>query len=277
MSPLPVALVPPWVAAARAEAQRGPGHPRLALLRGRQVVGSIDPRVMKEIGLFPNTVKGEQLSIVEHDGATALRLEGDSATIALTALVHRLVAAGRCGPWRDEPIDVRAASGGPSLGTVERGAVRVLGMATDAVHLVGSTADGQGLWLQQRALTKPTHPGQWDTLMGGMVSGGDTLAQALARETWEEAGLQLAQLRGLEAGGCLEVVRPCDQGGPGLGLVRECIHWFHATLPEGVAPCNQDGEVERFDGLPHAQVQARLAAGAFTPEAALVLAAFYGW
>ena len=69
---------------------------------------------------------------------------------------------------------------------------------------------------------------------------------------------------------------PSDEGG-GAGYMVECIHWYQATVRAGATPDNQDGEVERFDCLAHGEVQARLAQGAFTPEAALVLAAFYGW
>ena len=73
-----------------------------------------------------------------------------------------------------------------TIGQVERGAVRPLGIATQAVHLVGHAADGR-IWVQQRALNKANDPGLWDTLMGGMVSAADTVATALVRETWEEA------------------------------------------------------------------------------------------
>jgi hypothetical protein len=71
-----------------------------------------------------------------------------------------LRAARRCGPWRDEQL--RGRHPGQRLGTVERGAVRVLGLATQAVHLVGVAPDGRH-WVQQRALDKPNDPGLWDT------------------------------------------------------------------------------------------------------------------
>ncbi|HQQ68937.1 MAG TPA: NUDIX domain-containing protein, partial [Alicycliphilus sp.] len=152
---------------------------------------------------------------------------------------------------------------------------RVLGLATRAVHLVGCTAEG-AMWVQQRAHDKANHPGMWDTLMGGMVSAADSVEQAVERETWEEAGLRLAQLAGLRPGGLVQFAQPSDEG-CGAGYMLECIHWYQATVPEGTTPCNQDGEVQRFERLTHAAVQARLAEGAFTPEAALVLAAFYAW
>lgn len=112
--------------------------------------------------------------------------------------------------------------------------------------------------------------------MGGMVSAADSLQTAVARETWEEAGLRMAQLSGLRPGGQVRFALPSDEGG-GAGYMVECIHWYQATVRAGATPDNQDGEVERFDCLAHGEVQARLAQGAFTPEAALVLAAFYGW
>ncbi|WP_313080627.1 NUDIX domain-containing protein [Pulveribacter sp.] len=270
---------PAWVGAARAQAGRTSPRPRMALLLAGQAVGSVDAQIFDEIGLQRLLDKRWKLSKTEYAGAPAWQLQAggpDDAGAALQAIALALRAAGRCGPWRDEQVAV-CNPAGDRLATVERGAVRVLGLATQAVHLVGCTADGQRLWVQQRSLSKPTHPGAWDTLMGGLVSAADTLETALARETWEEAGLHLHQLQALCPGGTLHMTRPCDEGGPGCGWMVERIAWYQAVLPAPLVPEGQDGEVERFECLPHDQVQARLAAGAFTPEAALVLAAYYGW
>src|SRR5690606_14362946 len=217
-----------------------------------------------------------KLSKTQHAGVPAWQVDGADGTAALNALAQALRAAGRCGPWRGEQLAVRDAHGAV-LATVERGAVRVLGIATQAVHLVGLARGGTCMWVQQRSHAKPTHPGAWDTLMGGMVGAADDVPRALARETWEEAGLHLPQLADLRRGGQVDLARPSDEGGPGCGWVAERIAWFQATLPDGLLPANQDGEVERFACLPHGEVQALLAQGAFTPEAPLVLAAFHGW
>jgi 8-oxo-dGTP pyrophosphatase MutT (NUDIX family) len=88
--------------------------------------------------------------------------------------------------------------------------VRPLGIATRAVHLVGACADGS-IWVQQRSQDKANNPGMWDTLMGGMVSAADGLAEALARETWEEAGLHVAELGELRHGGNVMFARPSDE------------------------------------------------------------------
>lgn len=268
------ATAPAWVADARARAFGAPATARVPLLLGDQCVGSVDVEVFNEKGLQRLLDKRWQLSKTEFAGQACWALVGDDPTTALNALARALREAGRCGPWRDEQLAVRGADG-RRLATVERGAVRVLGLATQAVHLVGCTPDG-AMWVQQRAFDKPTHPGRWDTLMGGMVSAADSLEQALARETWEEAGLRMDQLTAVARGGRVDFALPSDEGG-GAGYMVETIHWYHATVDAGATPLNQDGEVARFECLPHARVQARLAEGAFTPEAALVLAAFYGW
>ena len=264
-----------WLAGARAAARQPPAQPRHPLWVAGHLVGSVAAGFLNEMDLKPLLNKDYVLHIQEHSGLQVWHLDvaPDAVTSALNVLAQTLRAQGRCGPWRNEQLAVCNARG-ERLGTIERGAVRVLGIATRAVHLVGLAPDGR-MWVQQRSRTKPNNPGMWDTLMGGMVSAADTLQQALARETWEEAGLHLPALHGLAPGGQVEFSRPSREGG-GLGYMIECIDWFRCTVPEGVEPCNQDGEVERFELWSPVQVREGIAAGAFTLEAALVLGACCG-
>jgi 8-oxo-dGTP pyrophosphatase MutT (NUDIX family) len=264
-----------WLVAARAAARQPPAQARQPLWVAGQAVGSVASGVLSQIDLQRLSDKRYQLLNHEQSGGVVWHLDvpPDAVTPALNLLAQALRAQGRCGPWRDEQLAVCNARG-ERLGTVERGAVRVLGIATQAVHLVGLAPDGR-MWVQQRSHTKPNNPGMWDTLMGGMVSAADTLQQALERETWEEAGLRLPQLHGPEHGGQVHFSRPSREGG-GLGYMVECIDWFDCTVPEGVEPRNQDGEVERFELWSLAQVRECIAAGEFTLEAALVLDACCG-
>jgi len=55
--------------------------------------------------------------------------------------------------------------------------VRTLGIATQAVHLVGTTPGGS-VWVQQRAFDKAVDPGLWDTLMAPDVLARDGAGDA---------------------------------------------------------------------------------------------------
>ena len=170
--------------------------------------------------------------------------------------------------WRQEQLAV-CNHKGQQLATVERGAVRALGITTHGVHLHGCTVDRR-VWIQQRAQYKQTLPGRWDTLMGGMVSAADTLGQALARETAEEAGLALAQLGKLRQMGHF-LMRSPNAPDNGLEYVSERIDWFECLVPQGVVPVNTDGEVQQFRLVSRQELLPMLLQDAFTPEAGLIL------
>jgi isopentenyldiphosphate isomerase/intracellular septation protein A len=48
---------------------------------------------------------------------------------------------------------------------------------------------GKTLLLQKRPVSKQIQPGKWDTAVGGHISAGETLEQALKKEAFEEIGL----------------------------------------------------------------------------------------
>jgi len=56
------------------------------------------------------------------------------------------------------------------------------------VHLHIFNRSGK-LYLQKRSMKKDTEPGKWDTSVGGHIGIGESVAQALERETMEELGL----------------------------------------------------------------------------------------
>ena len=245
-----------WLAALQESADRPPRHPRVPLWHADACIGSVEPGFLYQIPLRPGLVE---------EGARGWLVHGE-----LTASLHEIAIAMReCGAahaWRDEQLAVTDAAG-RVLGTVERAVVRPLGITTYAVHLAGRAPDGRH-WVQQRSLTKPNDPGLWDTLMGGMVPACDSLAQALERETWEEAGLRMEQLMQLAHGGRVATRGPSDVP---AGYVTEHIDWYRCVVPEGVIPVNQDGEVAQFRLMDGEELRDRLQRDEFTLEAALVL------
>ena len=263
------ALPPDWLARLHARADQPPRAPRVPLWAENSRIGSVEPDFLSQIALQPASDGRLLLQKAEHDGVSGWRVNGD-LTQSLAAIALALRDAGLAGAWRDEQLAVTDEHG-TRLGTVERAAVRPLGLTTFAVHLAARSPDGRH-WVQQRALGKPNDPGLWDTLMGGMVAASDTLQQALARETWEEAGLLTAQLHALRYGGRAATRRPAPDG-RGAGYVVEHIAWFQCTLPAGIVPHNQDGEVAQFALVQPADLRAQLLQGEFTLEASVVLAA----
>ena len=199
-------------------------------------------------------------------------LKGE-VTATLNEMAHALHGAGLAGAWRDEQLPVIDDSG-RRVGTIERAAVRPLGITTYAVHLAAKTFDGRH-WVQRRALDKSNDPGLWDTLMGGMVSAADTLQTALQRDTWEEAGLHIAHFQGLRYGGRLTTRRPAVDR-TGAGYVVEHIDWYVCTVPDGLVPLNPDGEVAQFALMDGPDLIAAMQRGDFTLEATLILTGVMG-
>jgi 8-oxo-dGTP pyrophosphatase MutT (NUDIX family) len=250
----------------QARASQPPLRPRVPLHLGHAVIGSVEPGFVSRILAEPTPDGVVMLQKSEH--GVAVQSGG------LEQLARTLQRLGLAGAWRNEALGVHAVvddQPGERVGTIERGAVRPLGIVTQAVHLVGRAPDGS-MWVQQRAWNKPNDPGQWDTLMGGMVAASDTLQTALARETQEEAGLDTSRLHHLRHGGRVTLRRPSTDG-KGMGYMVEHIDWFEATVPDGIEPVNQDGEVARFERLSPSELRERLHAERFTLEASLILAA----
>ena len=207
---------PAWLAAARAHANRPTLRMRMPFVVDGEEVGSVETAVMDRIA--EQLPGGHRLFF--HDAAWHLQSANGNATEAMNQLAQAMRELGLNGPWRNEQLVV-CNEDGKRIGTIERGLVRPLAIATCAVHLIGTAPDGR-MWVQQRAFNKANNPGMWDTLMGGMVSAADTLEQALERETWEEAGLRIADLQSLRHGGHVDFQQPAEEEN-NAGYMRERI------------------------------------------------------
>lgn len=196
-------------------------------------------------------------------------LEGDYSTLSqgLQAAAQRWQQQGWLNGWRNENFTAFNRAGQPIL-ELERAAFRPLGITSRAVHLNGLTRMPDGsvrMWVARRSPDKAVDPNRMDNLMGGGVAAGETLATALMREGWEEAGLAPELLAGLQTVSLVLAERPVQRG-----LHREWLYAYDVWLPDGEIPANQDGEVAEHVLLELAEVERLLAADRFMIDAALV-------
>lgn len=199
-------------------------------------------------------------------GALQLTTRGHDRSQVVTGYAEAMRDQGLLQNWRDERMDL--VVGDRLFLTTERAAFRALGLATRSVHMNGwvSHPDGVHLWVAERSAHKFVDPGCLDNLVGGGVASGESLALALRREAWEEAGLRLRQVS--HPSRFLRVQRAIREG-----IQQECIAVHDLWLPAHCQPRNQDGEVAAVRCLPVQEALALLLAGRFTWDAAIVIIA----
>jgi 8-oxo-dGTP pyrophosphatase MutT (NUDIX family) len=225
---------------------------------GESQIGVASPETASWLATAePQCVLLDYRLVIEDAGDFAAR------TALLDRIARRLVDAGIVRGWRNEQLDVRSGPAGAPLATVERAVCRALGIATHAVHLNAFDQAGR-LVVARRADDKPIDAGLWDNLVGGMVASGEDELTALARETREEAGLDLARLT-LTRGGLVRERRPVAEG-----YMVETVQVFDTVLPADASPRNEDGEVAAIETRDVDDVLAAIARDEFTLEAALV-------
>jgi len=182
----------------------------------------------------------------------------------LARIAQTLRDAGCLPGWRGELLDVIAE--GRVLAVLERSAMRPLGLLTRAVHLNAWTPDG-AVWAAQRARSKSTDPGLWDTLVGGLCSAGESLHDTLLRESDEEAGLDAEDLAACTP---LQTILRMHRRLP-EGMQIEDVVVSQCVLPSSVTPANRDGEVSAICAFAPEELWNMIHNDAFTIEAELVI------
>lgn len=263
-----------WPALAQARLSRLPRLPFRLLDGGRpRSVGSVAQAHLPALAALPGA--GAALHIDDH-GAVTLTVPAAARDAFFAEANARLHGQGLIVAWRDETYPVLALPADGSapdpehdlLASIERAAARFWGTATFGAHCNGHVAGPDGrperLWIARRADTKPTDPGLLDNLIGGGVPQGQSPAETVVREGWEEAGLTPAQMAGLQPGRVLRLARDLPEG-----WQLEWLSVYDLALPAGLQPVNQDGEVQALHCWPVEQALARAAAGEMTVDASL--------
>lgn len=238
---------------ARAQVQRPAGLTAVKIAGVH--VGDAQPAIARFIAqrIDGFTLRDDELSIADDS------LDFGARTALLAEAALKLRDAKLVTGWRNEEL----AIGQPVLATLERAACRALGIMTEAVHL-NAYADADTLVVGRRAPHKQFDPGLWDNLVGGMVSAGETLQQALEREAWEEAGLRLDGVS-LTRGRHFHMRRPLPEG-----WQSEIIHVYDTIVAAETSLANQDGEVDAIERRSLSEAVTAIERDEFTLESALV-------
>lgn len=253
-----------WPALAAARAHDPATRVPFALVGGsaRLVVGSIARAHVSALRRWPQWLE-------VHDTGVALIAPMAARFDVLAHINNTLRADGLIRAWRDEPFPLLDVNGRDQGVSMERAATRFWGTLTLGAHCNGYVADAGGrpqrLWIARRAISKPTDPDKLDNLIGGGVPAGQSPSDTVVREGWEEAGLQPAQMQGLQCGRVLRLLRDIPEG-----LQREWIHVYDLALPADTTPNNQDGEVAELTLHDMARALELAGTDAMTVDAALV-------
>jgi 8-oxo-dGTP pyrophosphatase MutT (NUDIX family) len=145
------------------------------------------------------------------------------------------------GPDRDRPDCL-----------LDRAMAARFGIRAWGQHLNGFVRQGDDLllWVARRSRDKRNHPGMLDHIVAGGLPYGISLADNLAKECWEEAGISAAQAALATSVNALSYCRETE-----AGLKADTIYCYDLELPEDFRPRCNDGEVEEFYLQPLQEVQ----------------------
>lgn len=270
-----------WPALAQARRSQVPRLPFRVLDGGRpRLAGSVAQAhlpALAALAALPGCAQALHIDAGHAVSLTVPAAERDAFFATANAWLHE---QGLIVGWRHETYAVLALPADGTapdpvhdlLASFERAAARFWGTATFGAHCNGYVAGPgpggdsrpQRLWIARRSHTKPTDPGLLDNLVGGGVPQGQTPADTVVREGWEEAGLTPAQMAGLRPGRVLRVARDLPEG-----WQLEWLSVYDLALPAGLQPVNQDGEVQALHCWPVDQALQRAAAGEMTVDASL--------
>ena len=174
-----------------------------------------------------------------------------------------------------QPLARRAARGrrrceGGALGAIERGVVRVLGLATEAVHLIGRDESGAD-WVQLRAIDEVDRPGPLGHADGRPGRGRRIdRRRRSARETMEEAGLD-ARARCASSSACAAAAA-APAGARGLHGRAHRASFAPSFRP---ASCRSTATARSSASSASSRARSRAGSprGEFTLEATLILGA----
>ena len=238
------------------------------LLDGRRV-GQVRPAFAAELARWPELFR-------ERDGSLELSLAPDPdlerRSAPLRGVLRALVERGVLSHLHGEQYPVTPGGPGDGLALIDRAAAPWFGIRAFGQHLNGYLRTGAGIemWVAKRSADRINFPGMLDNMVAGGLPWGLSLADNLAKECREEAGIPAGlAARARPVGAVTYVVETAR------GLKPDTLYCYDLELPPDFVPRCTDGEVERFERWPLERVHETLLAGeAFKRNCNLVIIDF---
>lgn len=183
--------------------------------------------------------------------------------------------------WRDELYTVYNPTRNPYM-LIERSGACLFGVVTYGIHLVGYVPDSitgkpSHIWVPQRSLSKPTHPGMLDNTVAGGIGYPYSREETVIKECEEEAGLtaDYVMANTISTGVVTYFFRKRAVTDHEDGVFQpEVEYLYEMKMDKNTIPRPADGEVEKFILMSIDDVKLNIAAGKFKYNTALVTLEF---
>jgi 8-oxo-dGTP pyrophosphatase MutT (NUDIX family) len=202
-------------------------------------VGSIDEPVGSILSRTADLLK-ETAGIKLHEDRLVLPGDTTSLERAFASAHEALESFDLVAPIRNETMPILTDFDGVAIATVDRSLLRTFGFRGVKVHINGlvRTSAGPKVWLARRAADRRASPLHLDTMVAGGQPFGKTIMETVLMEAGEEAGLNFADLVGIDEVKRFDISYTSSEG---HHLERLIIH--DLWLPETFIPVLHDGEL----------------------------------
>jgi len=211
---------------------------------GSKVLGQLKAEFVDQLARYPAVFqvegRGPSGTVALHDSLSTPALRTAAVADVLSQLRGSYITG-----WRDElyPVSASFCRGEPDL-LVERAAAVHFGIKAYGVHVNGYVIQSDGtwcLWVARRSLSKPNWPGKLDHIVAGGQPHGISLADNVAKECQEEAGIDAALAATARPVGAVSYTQITA-----TGYKPDVLFVYDIQLPVDFQPVPQDGEVESF-------------------------------
>ncbi|MCW8906829.1 MAG: DUF4743 domain-containing protein [Sedimenticola sp.] len=217
----------------------------------QRLVGRVRPAFARYLEDWP-----ELFRVGEHQVELVCREPGmEARSRRLARVLDEMVLQGLLSHLHGEQYAAVTGRELQPLLLVDRAAAPRFGIRAFGQHLNGYVRTGSGLsmWVGRRAEDRLHYPGCLDNLAAGGLPYGISLAENLAKECWEEAGIPAELSRRAVPVGAIGYQRDTE-----AGFKPDTLYCYDLELPQSFRPACMDGEVQAFYLMPVEEVMERV-------------------